>query len=72
MRDLEATLAGKHKTEITTVHTNYKNRHLDLENQINSLKAENQLLKNKHHTHVRSVEEKHTSVINDNSLKYEN
>ena len=30
------------------------------------------MLKNRHNTHVRSVEEKHTSVINTHSNKYEN
>ena len=36
-----ADLHGRHQTEITTIHTDYKNRHNDYETQLNSLRAEN-------------------------------
>lgn len=57
IRDMEETLHNKHHHEITTIHESYKNRHGDFENQLASLRAENQMLKDRHNTHVRTVEE---------------
>ena len=68
-------LAGihdRHQHEITTIHTDYKNRHGDLEGQLNALRLENENLRNAHNHNVRSYEEKTTSVINTHTANYEN